>query len=159
MSYSLLIIDMQSYFSAAHNSRVLKGCTREIKRAMQDKAAIIYLEYGWENYEPTLPILTNLTDQYKRAYHVFKYTDDGSKEAADLIWRHNLPKRNIRVAGVNSNFCVRSTVEGLIKRMPHSRVHVIADACDCNSTASHRDGLSAMKQLPNVKLLRHASKK
>ena len=155
MSYSLIVVDMQDYFYASRGKRVRKACIREIKQAMQDQATILYVEYSPENYGPTIPQLTNITNKakYKKVYHVSKYDNDGGQEVVDFLTKKHLPKMNLRVCGVNTNYCVRATVSGIHHKSPNSNIHVVADACDCSTLDGHKYGLSDMKSNANVKIL------
>jgi nicotinamidase-related amidase len=153
MLYTLCVIDMQDYFAAAHRNGVRKACIREIKKAMRNNAAILFVEYN--NYGPTIELLTNLTKsaKYKKTYHVIKYCDGGGYEVTEFIKKNHLPKLNIRVCGVNTDYCVLATVLGINRRWQDTKIHVVADACD--STDSHKDGLRVLANMhPNVRLLR-----
>jgi nicotinamidase-related amidase len=153
MSYSLILIDLQPIFSAAAKPSVQRACIREIKKAIKDRAPIVFVEFN--GYEPTLPLLTEVVKQanYKKAYHVVKYGNDGGYEISQFLTKKHLPKMNMRVGGVNSNFCVKETVQGLKNYIPGANIHVVADACNC-AYGSHKTGLQAMKQLPGVKVIR-----
>lgn len=153
MSYSLIIVDMQCFFPAANGQRVQKSCVREIKKAMRDRATILFVEFS--NYGSTIPLLTDLTKnaKYKKAYTITKYMDDGSYEIAEFLNKRHLPKMNLRVCGVNTEYCVNHTVKGLSLRLRNTNIHVVADACD--SQDSHTYGLKRMQQIPNTKIIRN----
>lgn len=144
--YTLVVVDMQADFRAANGERVVKNCQREINQAVQDGAGIIFLEYS--GYEATKKELYDLVDGYARAWTAIKYHDDGSEEAASLIRTHKLDKVNIKVCGVNTDCCVKSTVSGLTSRLPNPTINVIADACD--SDWNHVHGLDVLMKMDNV---------
>lgn len=148
MSYSLILIDMQPYFQAATNRRVLTNCKRELADAINVRAGIIFVEY--EGCGLTSKALCRLTQNYDRTFTVSKGTDDGSREVHNLILDHNLAAKRLRVCGVNTDCCVLATVRGLTARMPRSTIEVIGDAC--NSDYEHAAGLSNMKRFKNVSI-------
>lgn len=154
MSYTLCVIDMQEVFSAARKGSVQKSCIREVKKAIRDKAPIVFVEYA--GYDPTLPILTNVVKQanYKKAYHVSKNKNDGGTEVSQFLTKKHLPKLNMRVCGVNTDYCVRETVEGLRRNIAGAQIHIVGDACSSAYNQGHISGLNAMKNLDNVKLIR-----
>jgi hypothetical protein len=152
MSYSLIIVDMQKIFSSSQDAQVQKSCIREIKKAIRDRSVILFVEYA--GYDPTIQVLTDIVVQtnYKRVYHVIKRGNDGGKEVIDFLVKHHLPKMNMRVCGVNTDYCVRETINGIKQHLPSARINLVADACGSNW--SHVSGLQQIKQVPNVKVIR-----
>lgn len=146
MSYVLLIVDMQPQFPAASGKTIIKNCKREIRKAMQEKASIIFLEYM--GCGTTNDSLLSLTDGYEQVWTQEKSSDDGSDVASSLIWKYSLSRTHIKVCGVNTDCCVKETVRGLISVFPKAEIDVIGDAC--NSDWDHGYGLSSMKKMPNV---------
>lgn len=144
MSYTLCVIDMQDFFSASKGKRVRKSCIREIKKAMDSNATILFVEY--KNYGPTIPLLTKLTKGYRRKFVVLKLHDGGGDEVVNFLTKQHLPKRNIRVCGVNTDACVEATVVGMNENLESSKIEVVADACDSNWKAGHRNGLRRLSQ-------------
>lgn len=154
MSECLLIIDMQASFDASLDPKVQRSCIREIKKAMREQAPIVFVEYS--GHGSTISELTDVVEQahYKKVHHVLKHDDDGSDVIVEFLRKKHLPRSNLSVVGVNSNWCVRSTVAGLTYLLKSATIKVIADACNCNDTDSHRRGLNEMRLLNNVKILR-----
>lgn len=130
------------------------ACAREIKKAIRDKAAIIFVEF--EGHGTTLPVLTDLVKKarYHRSFHVLKGMDDGSNKIQYCIMKKHLPRLNMRVCGVNTNYCVKSTVKGLSQKFEHSTIRVIGDACNATTSWGHRDGLEEINFHHNTRLLR-----
>ena len=60
--YTLVIIDMQPSFYHANSSILLKNISWEIKRAIQDKSAIVFVEY--KSAGSTLYDLKKLVNNY-----------------------------------------------------------------------------------------------
>jgi nicotinamidase-related amidase len=143
--YTLVIVDMQPDFNAANGTRVITNCLREIKQAMKDNASIIFLEYAHSGH--TLAILSNATANYDKSYITTKNEDNGAPQVSKLISKHKMPHKLIKVCGVNTDCCVKCTVEGLSLRYNQTSIDVIADAC--HSDWYHASGLDAMKKIPN----------
>src|SRR5574339_388350 len=144
--YTLVVVDMQSSFEAANSRRVRENCKREIKRAMDNGAAIIFVEYVGQG--PTIPSLVKPTDDYPRTFITRKDDDDGSREVAKVIRDNNLPGKRIKVCGVNTDCCVLETVSGLVNRLRSANFEVMADAC--NSDYNHLTGLNDMANMSGV---------
>ena len=141
--YTLIVVDMQPGFRSASGTRVRENCLREVNKAVVDGADIIFLEY--EGYEATFKELTEAALHSK--YIGSKCTDDGSSVVAKFVHRNQLFK-NFKVCGINTDCCVKATVEGLTSHFPMSRIDVVGDACD--SDWNHFNGLEAMKKLSGV---------
>lgn len=148
--YTLVVVDMQASFEAANNRRVRENCKRELERAMESGAAILFVEYVGQG--PTIPSLVKLTDDYERTFIVRKNDDDGSREVAKVIRDNKLPAKRIKVCGVNTDCCVFETVCGLTNRLSTANLEVIGDAC--NSDFNHLGGLNDLVKMPNVSVNR-----
>lgn len=146
--YTLVVVDMQPYFSAANSRSVIKNCKREIEAAMLKRAAIIIVEFN--NCGPSVKSLLNLVDGYDRLHFAHKDTDDGSAEVEKIIKDEGLAAKQLKVCGVNTDCCVQSTVRGLTARLPNATIEVIGDAC--NSDFNHLVGLDRMKKMANVSI-------
>ena len=144
---------MQPVFNASMNTQIKQSCIREIKKAIRDKSAILFVEYS--GYSPTIPLLTKIVEDanYKRAYHVIKHNNNGGREVTEFLNKHHLPKMNMRIAGVNTSYCVKETVVGIKHYLPNSNIKVIADACACG-WGGHKEALRYMKQLSGVNIIR-----
>ncbi len=148
--YTLVVVDMQSPFTASRKPSVVKQCQTLIKKAVKDKAAILFVEY--QDYGKTDTALTKLAKDYQRAYHVIKNNDDGSREVIKTINAKRLPKQNLRVCGVNTAYCVLATVLGLTKRLHNTKIEVVAKACNSCTSTAHSAGLRQMRQISKVKI-------
>lgn len=142
MPYTLLIIDMQpDCFNSATGKRVRKNCLREIKQAVKDQAHILFLEYYASG--DTDPELLAAAPEGSRSI-LIKHQDDGSREVEDHVRVFKRPT-NFRICGINTDYCVLSTVRGLTSRFPMSKIQVVADACD--SDWNHLGGLDELTQM------------
>ena len=151
MAYTLVVVDMQGYFPSARSSRVIDNCLREVRKAIQDRAGVIVLQY--KHCGKTLPAIMGLLDSYDRYEKKIKPHDDGSRQVVNTLRKRRFSK-NLKVVGVNTDCCVYATVSSLSQRSWNGidlRIKVIADAC--NSHIDHMAGLNEMMYLPNVSVV------
>jgi nicotinamidase-related amidase len=131
MSYCLAVVDMQHDFVASRKPGLAGKIAKLVKKAMQDDAVVILLEYV--GYGPTKPTIKKALGNYKKGYVVCKEDDDGSNEIAKVLkHRENkcfgTPSSYVRLCGVNLGACVEATAGGLSERdIP---VTLIEDACN-----------------------------
>jgi nicotinamidase-related amidase len=146
MQYSLIIVDMQKEFHASRFNRVQRNIRTEIRKAIKDEAPILFVEY--DCYKPTIPSLTKPVKEvsYKKAFHVRKARNDGSQEIDKALRKNKLPRKYLRIMGINTDCCVLETIEGLDGIFQKNyRIEVVADACD--SEFSHEEGLSDLRKI------------
>jgi nicotinamidase-related amidase len=152
MSYTLIVVDVQPRFSAA--KKVKKACIKEINKAIDNKAHIVFLEfveYG-DTYQELIDVLKE--KQYKKFGIGFKEEDDGSDQVKEIITKKRMIKSKFKVVGVNTGYCVLATVEGLAEKYPKANIEVLSKAC--NSAFYHKTELGWIehnKHLLNVKVL------
>lgn len=149
--YTLVVVDMQEYFSASNKTTVQRSVQREIRQAMRSGAGILYVEF--DGYGSTKPELTSLTRKNKRASRVTKSRNDGSTNVVEQLRKRRFNTSHLKVTGVNTDYCVFETVQGLREKLPNSKIEVIADACSSN--ASHKNGLRKIRRVPNINILRN----
>jgi len=121
--YSLVIVDMQPAFEAAKCNVTTDNVKRLIRQAIQDKANIITLEY--EGFGPTRADLMTDLCSYNKYSNAKKNDDDGADEAIEA---GASMFSKVVVCGVNTSFCVKSTVDGLIRN--GKEVVVVKNACN-----------------------------
>jgi len=138
--YTLVVVDMQPGFRSAKGKRVRANCLREIRKAVEVNAHVIFLEFA--GYEATFSDLTK--ELPPNAVFLEKSDDDGSIQVEKEV-RLNKRPTTFKVCGINTDCCVAATVRGLTARFPMSKIDVLADACD--SDWYHLNGLAEMKQL------------
>lgn len=129
MPYTLVVIDMQQQFEAACWPKTIAGVTKEITRAIEHHASIVFLEYGF--YNGTHQELLDLVKGYTPKSRVSKKFDDGSRELIKTLKRRKFP-RNLRVCGVNTSCCVHATVDGLFDKDPDLKIELVKRACGCS---------------------------
>ena len=152
--YTLIILDMQGYFSAAKKDNVKRNCRHEIIKAMAQNAPILFVEY--KSCGRTISSLTKLTREvkYGKVYRVIKSADDGSSEIDSFIKKNRLPRKHIRFTGINTDCCVQDTVTGLDSMCKSDHViEVVADACASEDIDSHKQGIKALRRLRHVAIV------
>jgi nicotinamidase-related amidase len=151
MSYTLAVIDMQDHFlnrfeeMDQSNQRVFDNCKNEIAKAISDNANILFVEY--EEYGPTNPELLGLVNDssYNSFNQIIKIDDNGSREIVKAVKKFGLPKKKIKICGINTEYCVYATVKGLLQAMRESKIEVLTDACD--SPWDHEVGVEILENL------------
>jgi len=121
---------MQPSFYHANSSILLKNISWEIKRAIQDKSAIVFVEY--KSAGSTLYDLKKLVNNYPMWDLAIKNTDCGAIEVLDTIEKAGYNKRRLRICGVNIECCVKDTIIKLAKLLPETKIEVIREACNGN---------------------------
>lgn len=152
MNYTLVIIDMQSIFAAANDKRVIDNCRQQIKKAIKDNAGIIFVEYFGGG--KTISSLKQLVTGYKRTTTTIKRDNNGSTEIHRALKRRRFNSKNIKVCGVNTDYCVLETVEGLSYLNKIPSIKVISGSCNSFTNTGHVHGLKMMKKLNNVSVTR-----
>ena len=137
---------MQEQFKASANKRTQRYCQTEIRKAIKKNVPILFVEY--DSCGDTEPSLTSIVEasKYKKAYTITKCSDDGSNDILKFMRKNKIPRSDFRICGVNTDCCVRDTVDGLDARIGKAfAINVVAKAC--NSEHSHRLGLDEMVDL------------
>jgi hypothetical protein len=144
--YTLVVIDIQPEFEWSAR-KVLAPVKQEIHKAMQALQPILFVEYQGSGETLVKPEVQG----YRRHFTATKANDGGSREVQEAIRRFRLPRNNLRVCGVNTDYCVYSTIKGL----DNPKIEVVAPACwsdweGTGSPANHNAGLQRLAKLPNV---------
>lgn len=146
--YSLIVIDMQYEFDAAKNRRTVRNCSREIQRAMNDDVPIVFVEFI--GYGKTKKSLLSKLSSYKKFGIVKKCECGGGFEISNFLKKKKFPFQKLKICGIQTNICVRQTVEQLLDICPQSKIEIVGDACYDVSDGEHEYGLEQLKTLPNV---------
>ena len=147
MNYTLVVLDVQVYFEAASSFKLISNCKREIRKAINNKAPILLVEYI--NCGRTSDEILEVLSKYDNKFIVIKTTDDGSFKILEAIAHFHLPNK-IRLIGVNTNACVYATAKGLVKKS--CEVNVIADACNSINLKFHNIGLNKLRKCSGVRV-------
>lgn len=152
-AYTLLVIDMQAYFSAARNKRVQEEVSKEIRQAIKDNMPIIFLEYiGCGSSVKQLTKNVAHPNHYDKSYLIGKTTGGGSREVLTLIKAFRLPQKHIKVCGVNTSACVFETTVGLRQKLKGSKIELLVNACNDSSKSGHEYALQSFREYHNIVL-------
>lgn len=146
----LVVIDMQERFGSASNPKTVAACQKLIADSMLKSNPIIMVEYSMNG--STLPVLTSMVENYEPKFRIHKSQDDGSGVIQDCLDRCKVIPRKLIVCGVNTNFCVLSTVKGLHRSRHNYHIDVVEDACH-DQWGEHANGILAMKHLSRVQVI------
>lgn len=146
MGSTLVVVDMQKSFRAAHNPYTLNNVVREIKKSRLHKSGIVIVQYDQGGI--LLNEIHKAVKNYNNVDFVIKNSDDGSDEVCNSIMDNFFDYQKLRVCGVNTDACVQSTVEGLSEKLPNATIELVADACNSNVYCT----FDWVKYLPNVTL-------
>lgn len=123
---TLVIIDMQDLFINEDEMEIIPNIITLIKHAMENKWAIIVVEYDWSG--ATNVKITQALGEYLHQETVVKHNCDGGKEIIDCIESRPTWSTNLLVCGVYGPECVAQTVAGLIERSDVVEIDVVIDA-------------------------------
>lgn len=155
MKRVLIIIDMQVEFEASNDERTLKAIKREIVRSMGRGEWIFFVEF--ENRGDTQPFLTDLVATYDKITYLIKNQNDGSDEIINELDYLNIPdKTPLYICGINTQFCVAETVEGMRYNLNENPITVICDGCHTNDPYyAYTDPLEMMGEIDNTRFIFH----
>lgn len=151
--YTLCVIDMQHYFTSNFNSekalRLKNNVIKQIKKAIKDKAHILFVEYM--GLGKTLKSLTSLVEKYSNISFISKEKDNGGPDI--LLQYKKYSKRQIRICGINTSFCVKSTVYYLSLYSKYSSIQILKDSCACFTKTGHEKSLKQMSGFSKVEII------
>ena len=149
---ALIIIDMHPCCDAAKDRATVQSILREIKQAKRFNHIIFLVEMigCGETDKNILDVLKN----YKRkTFKITKREDDGSLNIVQCIINNGLSLSKLKICGINTNACVSSTVNGLIRRFDLKiPVEIIADACNTEYRECHSALVRNFSKQKNVKI-------
>ena len=124
--YVLCIIDMQPV-GFSNSNIVLDPVMRLVNRAMVDQAFIVIAQY--KGCGATHGLILDRVKHYAHKAYVWHHKNDKSKVIQEILKARQIFVRQIKVCGVNTEYCVKDTVHGLAKKfsMP---IKVIENACN-----------------------------
>lgn len=122
----LLVIDMQKPFEAARDESTQDAIISLVKKAKANRERIIYLEYV--GCGPTLERITAHTEKYPFVTKVEKSGPDGSYELDEYF--QGIYPNTLDVVGVDTGFCVKDTIEGLVTRAKKTKINLHLKGCN-----------------------------
>jgi nicotinamidase-related amidase len=147
-NYSLVVIDMQPYFSTTRCVKLVANCLREIKAAKRLGNHVMLVRLG--QYGKSLEKLYRSLRGYDNRSYVTKWRQSG---ATDVLY--GLPKKtHLKFCGVNTDLCVQDTVLDIANDYPRRyKIEVVADACASWNEDRHTNGLCNMANHNRVTIL------
>lgn len=146
----LVIIDMQEHFGSASNPKTIAACQKLIASSILQFNPIIFVEYS--GHGSTLPALMNMVETYEPKFRLHKSQDDGSASIQECLDRCKVIPRKLVVCGVNTNYCVLNTVQGLHVSRHNYQIDVVEEACN-DQWGDHDEGIKTMNRLSRVKVI------
>lgn len=148
MYYSLVVIDVQDRFSSS--KEIKTPVSLEIQKAISFNMPVILVEYG--PYSTNADVLRMVKD-YRRLYITTKNGDDGSNEVFECLKTFRLPTRKLKICGVNTCYCVLSTVKGLSNKKTIHKLELVKNACSCICNKNNPNCWGAYEKLKKIKLI------
>lgn len=151
------IIDMQPYFKAANQKKLIKQCCKILTEAIASNNYIFIIEYQLFDSKiktDTHHMIMSAVESYDKVYLLMKKRDS----AGDLIIKYLKkidPDNNhtISLCGVNLDACILSTAIELSESSDY-KINIISKACNLsNKITPKEDILSLFKNYQNVNVL------
>ena len=121
---TLCVIDVQPAFKPAEI--ILPAVVKEIEKAKNNNNGIVVLEY--KSFMRSYEIVRNVLGKYKNKAFGFKSTDDGSIHFLEACKSRGFVLDVVKIIGVNTGYCVRATVLGLLWSERVKQVEVVLNA-------------------------------
>jgi nicotinamidase-related amidase len=122
--YVLCIIDMQPV-GFNNSNLIIKIVLQLVRKAIIDKAFIVIAQFKGCG-ETHINIITEI-QKYPYKEYIWHNKNDKSTPIQEVL--KNIFVRQIKVCGVNTEYCVKDTVHGLAKKF-HIPIKVIEKACN-----------------------------
>jgi nicotinamidase-related amidase len=124
--YVLCIIDMQPI--GFYNSNfIIENVLNLVREAIANKAFIVIAQF--KGCGETHINIINEIHEYPYKEYIWHNKNDKSKPIQEVLKNHNIFVRQIKICGVNTEYCVKDTVHGLAKKF-HIPIKVIENACN-----------------------------
>lgn len=137
----LVIIDLQKFFLAPRTSfpqgrlrRLRKHVVKQIDKAKKSRKPIVLVEYKGEG--DTVPWVKAAIGGYRKVYRAQKAQDNAYHSLRICFKKNGLDPTKVTVCGVNTEYCVGSTLESLITN--GYDVTVPWGAVDSHETRKHQ---------------------
>ena len=124
--YVLCIIDMQPKGFNNSNS-IIENVMNLIRRAILDKAFIVIAQF--KNCGETHDHIIAKLNTYPFKEYLWHNKNDKSKPIKEILIERSILVRQLKVCGVNTEYCIKDTVNGLAKKF-NIPIKVIEEACN-----------------------------
>jgi len=122
--YVLCIIDMQP-IGFSNSKLIIENVLQLVREAIVNKAFIVIAQF--KGCGETHINIINAIQNYPYKEYVWHNKNDKSKPIQEAL--KNIFVREMKVCGVNTEYCVKDTVHGLAKKF-HIPIKVIEKACN-----------------------------
>ncbi len=123
--YVLCIIDMQPV-GFDNSNLIVENVIQLVREAIVNKAFIVVAQF--KRCGETHINIINEIQTYPYKEYIWHNKNDKSKPIQEILNSLNILVRQIKVCGVNTEYCVKDTVHGLSKKF-HIPIKVIENAC------------------------------
>jgi len=124
--YVLCIIDMQPV-GFSNSNLIIENVLHLVREAIVDKAFIVIAQF--KGCGETHINIINEIQEYPYKEYVWHNKNDKSKPIQEVLKSLNVFVRQMKVCGVNTEYCVKDTVHGLAKKF-HIPIKVVEKACN-----------------------------
>ena len=124
--YVLCIIDMQP-LGFVNLNLIIENVLQLVREAIVNKAFIIIAQFKCCG-ETHINIINEL-QKYPYKEYIWHNKNDKSKLIHEVLNRLDIFVRQMKICGVNTEYCVKDTVHGLAKKF-HIPIKVIEKACN-----------------------------
>ena len=124
--YVLCIIDMQPV-GFCNSNLIIENVLKLVREAIVNKAFIVIAQF--KGCGETHINIINEIHKYSYKKYIWHNKNDKSKPIEELLNSLNIFVRQIKICGVNTEYCVKDTVHGLTKKF-HIPIKVIEKACN-----------------------------
>ena len=124
--YVLCIIDMQT-IGFDNSNFIIENVLNLVREAIAHKAFIVTAQF--KGCGETHINIINEIHEYPYKEYIWHNKNDKSKPIQEVLKNHNIFVRQIKICGVNTEYCVKDTVHGLAKKF-HIPIKVIENACN-----------------------------
>jgi hypothetical protein len=111
----------------SNSTVVLDPVLRLVRRALVDQAFIVIAHY--KGCGETHGFILDGVENYPHKAYVWHHKNDKSKVIQEVLKARQVFVRQIKVCGVNTEYCVKDTVHGLAKKFSIP-IKVIENACN-----------------------------
>ena len=124
--YVLCIIDMQP-IGFSNSNLIIENVLQLVKEAIINKAFIVIAQF--KRCGSTHINIVNEIQTYPYKIYIWHTKNDKSKPIQEVLNSLKIFVRQIKVCGVNTEYCVKDTVHGLAKKF-YIPIKVIENACN-----------------------------
>jgi len=124
--YVLCIIDMQPV-GFSNSNLIIDNVLELVREAVVKKAFIVIAQFTRAG--ETHQNIRNELETYTYKAYVWHNKNDKSKLIQEALKKRTIFVRQIKVCGVNTEYCVKATVHGLSQKF-HIPIQVIEKACN-----------------------------